>query len=123
MACFVYSVTDRESYCFMPDLRKETRSLTVEILAMIMSGIESSEESGREGRFREAAVRLVSLKELLLRGYQGNGVSYQEFRKVREYCMELRDRLLDPVWAEIGDGTGRIFENSLRRMGPRTGQV
>jgi len=106
MACFIYSLTDRESYSIMMDLRKNTRSVTVEILGLIMEGLESTGSHSRENCFRAAAVRLAPLKNLMLRGYQDNCISYQDLTRFRDYCTGLRDRLLDPGLEALGNGSG-----------------
>ena len=106
MACFIYSLTDRASYSFMMDLRKNTRSVTVEILGLIMEGLDSTGSRGRENCFRAAAARLASLKNLMLKGYQDNCISYQDLARFRDSCMGLRDRLLDPGLEAPGNGPG-----------------
>lgn len=102
LACFIYSVTDGDSFAPDPELRCTTRRIMVRVLSSIMEGFESADPVEREKFLSRAALASGELRQLLLKGYQGGCLSFKEFSRAREQCLRLRCRLLDPGMENVG---------------------
>ena len=106
LACFIYSVTDRDSFCLDIDLRKKVRKLMVRILSSIIESFETGNPREAGEFLRQAVVSLRDLKQTLISAYQCGCLNFQEFSKVRAECGKLSSMLLAPEMDNRGVGTG-----------------
>lgn len=112
LACFIYWVTDRESFCMDRELRRRSRKLMARVLSSVIESFETGNQIEAGDFLRKAVISLVDLRQLLITSYQRDCLSFQEFCNAREQCRKLSSQLLDPGLerrgSEAGAGLARI---------------
>ena len=110
LACFIYWVTDRDSFCLDKELRSRSRKLAAGVLSAVIENFEAESRAEAADFLRKAVISLGDLRQVLLTSYQRDCLNFQEFCNAREQCRKLSRRLLDPGLekrgSEAGSGSG-----------------
>ncbi len=106
LACFVYWVTDRDSFCQDEELRRGSRKLAARVLSSVIENFEAESRVEAEDFLRKAVIFLGDLRQVLLTSYQRDCLSFQEFCNAREQCRKLSLQLLDPRLEKRGSEAG-----------------
>lgn len=106
LACFIYTVTDRDAFGLEAELRNRIRKKMVKILSSIIEGFEAGKSLETERFLRAAVISLGDLKQILISAYQLDCLDFQEFSRAREQCRRLSGLLLAPGIEKRGVSAG-----------------
>ena len=106
LACFIYWLTDRDSFCLDRELRSRSRKLAAGVLSSVIENFEAESRAEAEDFLRKAVIFLGELRKVLLTSYQRDCLNFQEFCNAREQCRKLSLQLLDPGLEKRGPEAG-----------------